>query len=149
MVRSQNSVQSLAARFMLLGRDPRFNRVFRAEHCREVFAEHVTTKKKFVPRTIVFLSFCLKLFSGKSYGDAKTHQNSTTLTRRLNDRSIYFSANALLEQCMGFNSKIEAQKYLSDWLKNNKEVIDTFCKLDSHLVCKVSLLLQIDHFSPT
>jgi len=26
--------------------DPRFNRVFRAEHCKEVFAEHVTTKKK-------------------------------------------------------------------------------------------------------
>ena len=45
-----NRVRSHAVPFMHANRDPRFNRVFRVEHCKEVFAEHVVTKKKFVPR---------------------------------------------------------------------------------------------------
>ena len=35
-------------RLLMLPRDPRFIREFKAKYCVEVFAEHVPTKKKYV-----------------------------------------------------------------------------------------------------
>jgi hypothetical protein len=52
-------------------RDPRFIRAFKSEHCVEVFAEHLPTKKKCVYRMVSFVAKLMLLFAGKSFGGEK------------------------------------------------------------------------------
>lgn len=66
----------------LLGRDPRFIRQFKAQYCAEIFAEHVTTKKKWVfPFSFAMHNLNFFLFSllGRNSGDERTNQSWTIL----------------------------------------------------------------------
>jgi Mitochondrial genome maintenance MGM101 len=57
-------------------RDPRFIRKFKVEHGLEVFADHVTTKKKSVSDFRRLSPYFLNTFSiGKSSGVGKTNQS--------------------------------------------------------------------------
>ena len=62
-------------------RDPRFIREFKAKHCIEVFAENITTKKKYAFFVHSYSKVDMAPFSGRSYGGGRTNRSLIILGR--------------------------------------------------------------------